>query len=148
MSDNLNDQNNKDNTIEEEKEIKEELKSPEFTEYIQCFKNKNTQELMNDPKYAALSKTHKFWDTQPVLKPGEVAQTSGPLQQSIAIDLVPKELTKLPENFTWREIDLMNELDIKDIYQLLYENYVEDDDGQFRFNYSTQFLRWALLPPE
>ena len=57
MSDNLNDQNNKDNTIEEEKEIKEELKSPEFTEYIQCFKNKNTQELMNDPKYAALSKT-------------------------------------------------------------------------------------------
>ena len=27
------------------------------------------------------------------------------------------------------------------------ENYVEDDDNMFRFDYSIEFLRWALQPP-
>ena len=30
---------------------------------------------------------------------------------------------------------------------LLNENYVEDDDNLFRFDYSPEFLRWALQPP-
>lgn len=35
----------------------------------------------------------------------------------------------------------------KEVYLLLSNNYVEDDDAMFRFNYSPQFLRWALQPP-
>lgn len=27
------------------------------------------------------------------------------------------------------------------------ENYVEDDDAMFRFDYSIDFLKWALCPP-
>lgn len=30
------------------------------------------------------------------------------------------------------------------VYTLLKENYVEDDDNMFRFDYSIDFLRWAL----
>ena len=30
---------------------------------------------------------------------------------------------------------------------LLSENYVEDDDNMFRFDYSQEFLQWALQPP-
>lgn len=33
------------------------------------------------------------------------------------------------------------------MYSLLNENYVEDDDNMFRFDYSPQFLKWALKPP-
>ncbi|KAI0238957.1 glycylpeptide N-tetradecanoyltransferase [Massospora cicadina] len=33
------------------------------------------------------------------------------------------------------------------LYTLLNLNYNEDVDGMFRFDYSTDFLRWALLPP-
>ena len=33
------------------------------------------------------------------------------------------------------------------MYTLLTENYVEDDDNMFRFDYSTDFLEWALTPP-
>ena len=33
------------------------------------------------------------------------------------------------------------------MYDLLVQNYVEDDDAMFRFDYSKEFLRWALLPP-
>ena len=36
---------------------------------------------------------------------------------------------------------------LSDVYTLLNENYVEDDDNMFRFDYSPQFLRWALKPP-
>lgn len=33
------------------------------------------------------------------------------------------------------------------MYKLLTENYVEDEDNMFRFDYSPDFLRWALMPP-
>ena len=33
------------------------------------------------------------------------------------------------------------------VYNLLNENYVEDDDNMFRFDYSKPFLHWALTPP-
>jgi len=29
----------------------------------------------------------------------------------------------------------------------LLENYVEDEDNMFRFDYSKEFLKWALNPP-
>lgn len=31
---------------------------------------------------------------------------------------------------------------LKELYQLLNENYVEDDDNMFRFDYSPEFLQW------
>ena len=34
-----------------------------------------------------------------------------------------------------------------EIYNLLTNNYVEDDENMFRFDYSKEFLRWALRPP-
>lgn len=35
----------------------------------------------------------------------------------------------------------------KEVYDLLNQNYVEDDDNMFRFDYSPAFLEWALTPP-
>lgn len=37
--------------------------------------------------------------------------------------------------------------DVKDVYELLCLNYVEDDAAVFRFAYSAEFLKWALQPP-
>ena len=36
---------------------------------------------------------------------------------------------------------------LEEVYTLLNENYVEDEDNMFRFDYSRLFLRWALLAP-
>jgi len=33
-------------------------------------------------------------------------------------------------------------LQLEEVYQLLNENYVEDEDNMFRFDYSAEFLRW------
>lgn len=29
----------------------------------------------------------------------------------------------------------------------MYDHYVEDEDGYFRFNYSEDFVKWALMHP-
>lgn len=36
-------------------------------------------------------------------------------------------------------------LQLKELYTLLNENYVEDDDNMFRFDYSPEFLQWWVL---
>jgi glycylpeptide N-tetradecanoyltransferase len=42
---------------------------------------------------------------------------------------------------------MTDDKEAKQVYKLLTKNYVEDDDAMFRFDYSINFLRWALCPP-
>ncbi|CAF0751852.1 unnamed protein product [Brachionus calyciflorus] len=90
----------------------------------------------------------KFWETQPVPKLGTVipAGTNEPIQADKTIDEIKKEPFSLPDGFKWDDIDLNNEPELMELYNLLNENYVEDDDNMFRFDYSPEFLRWALQP--
>ena len=53
----------------------------------------------------------------------------------------------MPKGFEWIEFDINNPNECTEIYDLLYQNYVEDDGCTFRFDYSEDFLRWALTPP-
>lgn len=53
----------------------------------------------------------------------------------------------LPPNFVWDSLDMTDAKCVSEVYNLLYENYVEDDDNMFRFDYSEEFLKWALMPP-
>ena len=38
-------------------------------------------------------------------------------------------------------------MQLKEIYELLSANYVEDDDASLRFNYSPEFLKWCVQSP-
>ena len=120
-----------------------------FKSYMQCFKNVSQKKIKENKRWDQLMKQRKFWDTQPVIKVSELKKEhkSGPLKTKEQHTL-SEEYTKLPEGFYWREMDLSSETDIKDLYTLLFENYVEDDGGVFRFNYSRDFLQWALMPPK
>jgi glycylpeptide N-tetradecanoyltransferase len=53
----------------------------------------------------------------------------------------------LPKDFEWVLVDIKDEKDLKDTYELLSLNYVEDTESAFRFDYSAAFLKWALQPP-
>lgn len=64
-----------------------------------------------------------------------------------AIEVVDKseirmEPYSLPEQFHWDTLNLEDPLVLKELYTLLNENYVEDDDSMFRFDYQPQFLKW------
>jgi len=88
-----------------------------------------------------------FWNTQPVPKFDEeiTDEDMGPIEGKR--DNVRKEPYSLPNGFEWDTVDINNKKDLEELYNLLNENYVEDDDNMFRFDYSPEFLRWALTPP-
>lgn len=97
-------------------------------------------------------KEHKFWRTQPVPQMDETEQLAalgdhGESIETKSIDDVPKKPYSLIDSFEWTEVDVTNDSQLEEAYRLLNENYVEDGDAMFRFDYSREFLRWALLPP-
>ncbi len=57
---------------------------------------------------------------------------------------VRQEPLSLPDKFVWDELDLSNEDHLTELYILLSENYVEDEDNMFRFDYSRKFLRYVV----
>eukprot|EP01097_Dermamoeba_algensis_P008988 TRINITY_DN6195_c0_g1_i1.p1 TRINITY_DN6195_c0_g1~~TRINITY_DN6195_c0_g1_i1.p1 ORF type:complete len:277 (-),score=54.66 TRINITY_DN6195_c0_g1_i1:631-1395(-) len=96
-----------------------------------------------------LKQKFDFWDTQPMPKltddipPG----TNEPMDEPKTVEQVRQEPYPLHEQFEWSDVDVFEEKSMQEVYTLLYENYVEDDDNMFRFDYSTDFLKWALTPP-
>jgi hypothetical protein len=60
---------------------------------------------------------------------------------------IRKDPYNMPKGFEWIQVDVTDPLQCTEIYDLLYQNYVEDDGCTFRFDYSKDFLRWALTPP-
>lgn len=86
--------------------------------------------------------SYKFWGTQPVPKFGDTGEiTEGPLKE-IDLEKVPKEPGPLIEGFEWVTMDLLDDAQLQEVFDLLYGHFVEDDEGMFRFNYSKSFLRW------
>jgi len=96
-----------------------------------------------------VERPHPFWDTQPVpAMESEYGQENGPIDDLKNPDEVRDEPYPLPDQFEWCTCDVNDDAEAQEIYLLLSENYVEDDDSMFRFDYSVPFLRWALKPPE
>lgn len=97
-------------------------------------------------------KEYKFWSTQPVphMNAEEELEALGNRGEPIeakTIEDVPKKPYNLIDSFEWSEVDVTDDSQLEEAYRLLNENYVEDGEAMFRFDYSREFLRWALLPP-
>ncbi|XP_048468793.1 glycylpeptide N-tetradecanoyltransferase 2 isoform X2 [Rhincodon typus] len=75
----------------------------------------------------------------------EVVTTHGSIEPDK--ENIRQEPYSLPQGFMWDTLDMGSSEELKELYTLLNENYVEDDDNMFRFDYSPQFLQWALRPP-
>lgn len=94
-----------------------------------------------------MKESHKFWSTQPVPKMDEKPEGNEPIEADKPLDEIRAEPYTLPDGFMWESLDLNEPLVLKELYTLLNENYVEDDDAMFRFDYQPEFLKWALQPP-
>ena len=92
-------------------------------------------------------KDYKFWKTQPVPALGEVVAEEGPIDSSRTPEDIPAEPLPLLGDFEWSTIDVESSSQLDEVYTLLYEHYVEDQDATFRFKYSHEFFKWALKPP-
>ncbi|KAH9952126.1 N-myristoyl transferase [Amylocystis lapponica] len=91
---------------------------------------------------------HKFWGTQPVPQLGEAPpEDDGYIEPSKPPEEVRQEPYPLPKDFEWTTVDMDEPAQLREVYELLSANYVEDDDASFRFQYSAEFLKWAMQPP-
>lgn len=65
------------------------------------------------------------------------------IEPNVEVDTIRKQPYSLPnDQFTWADVDLNNDAELIELYTLLSENYVEDDESMFRFDYSKEFLKW------
>lgn len=94
--------------------------------------------------------SYKFWQTQPVPSfddsKGKKSVSQGPIKV-INPDEVPKTPGALIEGFEWCTLDLTDPEELKELYELLNNHYVEDDNAMFRFSYSESFLHWYVPQP-
>ncbi|KAL1464396.1 hypothetical protein WDU94_004047 [Cyamophila willieti] len=95
----------------------------------------------------ALQKQYQFWSTQPVPKIDEKITTNGPIEADKTPSEIRAEPYSLPAGFQWDTLNLDDPLVLEELYKLLNENYVEDEDSMFRFDYPQKFLQWALQAP-
>jgi glycylpeptide N-tetradecanoyltransferase len=87
--------------------------------------------------------SYKFWQTQPVPKFGDNTEEieEGPFK-IVDLEQVPKEPGPLVDGFEWVTMDILNDAELKEVWELLNGHYVEDEEAMFRFNYSISFLKW------
>ncbi|XP_012737000.2 glycylpeptide N-tetradecanoyltransferase 1 [Fundulus heteroclitus] len=88
--------------------------------------------------------TYRFWDTQPVPRLDDHITTHGPLEEA---DVIQNEPYLLPLGFSWDALDLSRPSVLTELCHLLNENYTEEDDNTMRFDFSPEYLLWALQPP-
>ena len=101
-------------------------------------------------KIAPLYDTHDFWDSQPVPKIDDAVEDADynkPIDVIKKVKDIQAEPLAIPEGFYWANINIEDDKECKEVYDLLTQNYVEDDDAMLRFDYSVKFLQWALTPP-
>lgn len=91
--------------------------------------------------------SHAFWKTQPVPSFEEMANKEkikdGPIKE-IKIEDVDKNPSPMYPGFEWVTMDLEDEKQLDEVYELLTNHYVEDKDATFRFKYSPSFLNWYV----
>jgi glycylpeptide N-tetradecanoyltransferase len=108
--------------------------------------------LATDSKNTKDMASHAFWKTQPVPSFDEMAGKDkiqdGPIKR-IEQDQVDRNPSPMYPGFEWVTMDLEDEKQLDEVYELLTNHYVEDKDATFRFRYSPSFLNWCVYaPPE
>jgi glycylpeptide N-tetradecanoyltransferase len=73
---------------------------------------------------------------------GEEVTEEGAIEAAKKPEEIRDRPLPLPNGFEWCTVDVEKEEDMTELYKLLTENYVEDDDAMFRFDYSPEFLNW------
>jgi glycylpeptide N-tetradecanoyltransferase len=76
-----------------------------------------------------------------------IEHPEGPIVPDKPVSEIRQEPYAMPGGFEWSNVDVNNDDQRLELYQLLANNYVEDHDALFRFDYSHEFLLWALTPP-
>jgi glycylpeptide N-tetradecanoyltransferase len=125
------------------------VKQITFAEEVSSLAANLNQSAPKSDEETASRQERKSWNTQLVPEIGAkiTSENNGPVIPNNPIQELKQEPYKLPDGFSWNEVNILNDDQLRELYIFLNENYVEDDDNMFRFDYSMPFLRWVLGVP-
>jgi len=88
--------------------------------------------------------SHKFWKTQPIARFDENSQHNeeGPIHAPDTKNIPTSPPVLAIEGFKWVTVDLANDSEMNEVFNLLKNHYVEDDEGTIRFRYPKAMLKW------
>lgn len=116
---------------------------------IKALQGLNLQDIMtglaSSGKNVKDMASYKFWNTQPVMKLDEGKDKpveEGPLKMQKVEDIPTSPAPLGIDKFEWVTMDLTQESQLKEVYELLNGHYVEDDEAMFRFKYAPDMLKW------
>lgn len=140
--------------VEQNPALKHELSSMDEKTAAATLANMDISQLLTGLSLTGKNQkdmaSYKFWQTQPVPR-FEDRKDKKPVSQGpikvINPDEVPKTPDALIEGFEWCTLDLTDPEELKELYELLNNHYVEDDNAMFRFSYSQSFLHWYVSAP-
>lgn len=127
-------------------EDEEKKLSPTEAAIIDLMKKQNLQQSTSSDTASSVER-HAFWDTQPMPHGSRQEHPEGPILPNQPPEEIRQQPYTMPAGFEWSNVVVTDESDRDELYALLAANYVEDDDALFRFDYSREFLMWALTPP-
>ncbi len=100
------------------------------------------------PKRAKEAKNHDYtyWKTKPVTQLDEQSFVSQNIEHNLENRKVyaSNDEIKLPESMKWIKVDTNNIEVMNNISKFLRTYYSTDDSEKFTFNYTTEFLQWAI----
>ena len=110
-----------------------------ITEFLKDLKERQTSYLAKREfkKIAPLYDTHDFWDSQPVPKETDSVESGDfdkPIDVIKTVDEIRAEPLDIPAGFHWSNVNVEDDNEAQEVYDLLTQNYVEDDDNMFRFD--------------
>ncbi|KAL2864212.1 glycylpeptide N-tetradecanoyltransferase swoF [Aspergillus lucknowensis] len=137
--------------LENNPALKNELSGLEKEKAVEALRKMDISELLTGLSLTGKNKkdmaNFKFWQTQPVPRFDEASSAAGGPIKIIDPEKVSKEPDQLLDGFEWTTLDLTDEGELRELWDLLTYHYVEDDNAMFRFRYSKSFLHWALMSP-
>ena len=108
-------------------------------------RGKGTTFAVSDAKLCPLLKKKSVTEFVNFVCLDETVTENTFIEPPIEMSEVRGEPFSLPSAFRWCDVDVHDNKELTELYTLLSENYVEDDDNMFRFDYSSQFLLWYVF---
>ena len=85
-----------------------------------------------------------FWNTQPMVNYSSSLVFGKSIEEK-TIEDIQTEPYLLPNDLYWKVVDINDDREMDELYHLIHNNYV--GNGSFRLEYTKDFLKWALRPP-
>ena len=92
-----------------------------------------------------------FWNSVPaftLVSPDDLSHNTFVIPPDEYRSLIEKqEMSPLLPQFEWSPLNVNDSVQMRELFDLLYNYYIEDVSNRFRLHYSIASLRWLLCPP-